>query len=507
MAEDRKRDLEQNAGARMRRELWEAREARRHRARILRAFLGVIVLAILTGLGIVYKNQIMAFLTPQPKTDIATPVPKPAPKEVAKPPEPPPQPNVVVPPSKETRDIPFVPTPPALVTTDDPAVKASIEQARLLVDQLEFGKVAALLKDAAQRKISPGVKSEVMEWARKAENFDLATRHIGTSKFALAETSYILQMNDGREMQGLKKEETETEFVLSRIPPENPATSGEVSCPLPKSEIAKITPVSRQQRQEAFLQTLGQLESNVSIQRSTDYYDLVYVSKRLGLNKECLTYLNRSYNGGPGHAPDPYLGDSFRKERIRRTIDQCSLMLAAGRAKHFVTAELNKLLKTFPDYQVAQDEVEAFKIQVLDRLREGFKSTLREVKKPAEVASAPNMPETKPQSAKEMASSGELGEPIVLEVEDDSVKGQGAAASIVEQANFKYREGMERYRRFRLGTNKDNNETLKEALALLVAAVDLYDKALREDPANKAILDRQTQANMTVYACRKYQTL
>ena len=54
----------------------------------------------------------------------------------------------------------------------------------------------------------------------------------------------------------------------------------------------------------------------------------------------------------------------------------------------YLTAELNKLLKTFPDYQVAQDEVEAFKIQVLDKLRDGFKSTLVPVKKTASVSSS-----------------------------------------------------------------------------------------------------------------------
>jgi len=492
----------------MRREVWEAREARRRRARILRAFLGVIVLGVLTGLGIVYKDQIIAFLNRPSKTESVTPTPRPQPEVAVNKPEPPPLPKNIVPPPELKRDTAVLPTPAALASSDDPAVKALIEQAGIMVDQLEFGRAAALLKDAAQKRISPAVKSEVAEWVRKAENFDLATRHIGTSKFALAETSYVLQMADGREMQGLKKEETETEFVLSRIPPDNPATSGEISCALPKSEIAKITPVSRQQRQEEFLRILGQIESSAadSIQRSTDYYDLVYISKRLGLAKECLAYLNRAWNGGPGRPADRYLGDSFRKERIRRTIDQCSLMLVVGRAKHFVTAELNRLLRTFPDYQVAQDEVEAFKIQVLDKLGDNFKPWLEEVKK-TEVASATKKADTKLPTAREIVNSTDQLEPIEFVVNDDSVKGQGAAAPIVEQANSKWREGMERYRRFKLGTNKNNNETLMEAETFLVAAVELYDKALRVDPGNKAVQVRQTQANMIVYACKKYRTL
>lgn len=350
------------------------------------------------------------------------------------------------------------------------------------------------------------MKSEVLGWASKAENFDLATRHIAVSKFALADTAYVLQMNDGTEMQGLKKAETDTEFVLIRIPPDNPATTGEISLPLPKSEIAKSIPVTREQRQQEFLQILGQLESNASVERSTDYYDLVFISKRLGLAKECTAYLNRAYNGGPGHAPDPYLGDSFRKERIRRTIDQCSLMLAAGRAKHFVTAELNKLLKTLPGYQVAQDEAEAFNIQVLSKVKDDFRSTLKEVRK-TETAAATRKAEVKLASAKEMATAGEQIEQIDFVVENEGVQGHGAAVATVEQANFKYGEGMKCYRRFRLGTNKNNNEVLKEAVTFLRDAVELYDRALREDPGNKAVLNRQTEANMIVYACIKYQTL
>ncbi|MGD0090176.1 MAG: hypothetical protein ABSE73_09670 [Planctomycetota bacterium] len=514
MAEQRKREPEQDAGARMRREAWEAREARRRTARLIKYFLGVVVLGVATGLGIVYKDQIIALLNRQPPPVVVAPPPKPQPPVAVKQAEPTPAPaqKVILPEAETKRAAPAEVLAKVEPATDDAAVKALIGQGAELVEQLEFGKAAELFQEAAQKKISPAVRSEVQGWEKKAEEFNKATRHIPVSRFALADTSYVLQMNDGREMQGLKKAETETEFVLIRVPHDNPATTGEASFPLPKTEIAKIVPVTRQQRQEEFLQMLGQIESSASIQRSTDYYDLVYISKRLGLAKECMAYLNRAYNGGPGHAADPYLGDSFRKERIRRTIDQCSLMLAAGRAKRFATAELNKLLKMFPDYQVAQDEVEAFNIQVLAKIKEDFKSTLKEVRRPDTVAAAKKA-DVKLSSAKEMANAGEQIEQIEVVVENEGVQGHGAAAAIVEQANTKFDEGMKSYRRFRLGTNKSsqdnksNNDVLKETLKLLEEAVALYDKALREDPGNKAVLNRQTEANMIVYACRKYQTL
>ena len=41
----------------------------------------------------------------------------------------------------------------------------------------------------------------------------------------------------------------------------------------------------------------------------------------------------------------------------------------------------------------------------------------------------------------------------------------------------------------------------------LELAVELYDKALQIEGSNKAILDRQTEASMIVYACKKYMTL
>ena len=87
------------------------------------------------------------------------------------------------------------------------------------------------------------------------------------------------------------------------------------------------------------------------------------------------------------------------------------------------------------------------------------------------------------------------------------VVGNGAAGPLVEQANAKYEQGMKLFRGFRQGTNANNNKLLKEALVLLDQAIDLYDQAQQKDPNNKAIADRATEASMSAYSCRKYQTL
>ncbi|MCY3022398.1 MAG: hypothetical protein NTW87_25740 [Planctomycetota bacterium] len=498
--------------ARMRRQARDAVESRRRRGRILRMFAGAAVFGLLVGLGVVYKDQLLALLERKPERVVVAPPPKPPavipPREKEVTPSPPP---VAVPlPPTDARKRAVEPPPQAVSTVDDAQAKGLIAQGKALIENLEFAKAAALFKDAATKKIGPAVKAEATEWAQKAEAFDAATRHVTVSKFALADVSYIIETTDGREIQCLKKREDDNVIELINIPRQNPATTGESSWPLPKSDIQKITEVPKKQRQEEFLQLLGQLESNAVIQQSTDYYDLVYISKRLGLGRECLAYLNRAYNGGPGHEPDHYLGDSFRKERIRRTIDQCSLMLASGRPKHLVVAELTKLTKMFSDYPAAQEEVEAFKIHVLRKVPDDFKSTLREVRK-TEVAAAKvdKKAETKAEvkaqrTAKEVA---EADQQIEFVVENEGVRGRGAAAPLVEQANAKYDEGMKMYRGFRLGTNGNNNQILKSAMVSLEAAVNLYDEALRKDPGNKSVLDRQTEANMIVYACKKYRTL
>jgi tetratricopeptide (TPR) repeat protein len=497
----------------LRRKAQELRDAQRRKSSMVRTFIIVIVLGLLVGAGIAFKDQIQAVVSawlkppPAPAPKAAPPAPPPVvAREVEKAPPPPP-PVDAAPRAAKAAPATVGRSRRAFSSIEDEQAKTLVAQGKAAFENMEFGRAASLFGQAAKKNASQPVVTEAETLERRATSYDSATRHIASSKYAIAETSCIIETVDGRRLNGLIKSENDEQVMLQVIPAENPATVGESVWPLPKSEVAKRTTITREQRQKEFLDLLGALEQNVSVQRSTDYYDLVYVSKRLGLMQACMAYLNRAFDGGPGHPPDPYLGDSFRKERVRRTIEQCSLMLASGRAKHFVQAELNKLLKAFPGYAVAQDEVDAFKMQVFDKVPDDFKPTLREVRKPAPAVALETKaeaPKAVAQSAKQLAMKDEE---IEFVVESGGVQGRGAAGPVVEAANQNYEDGMKLYRGYRQGTNSNNNQSLKAAMAKLEKAVGLYAEALQKDPTNKAVLDRQTEANMIVYACKKYQTL
>lgn len=153
MAEQRKREAEQDAGAKMRREAWARREARRRKAWIAQCALGVIVLGVATGLAIVYKDQILALLSRQASPQAAVPPSKAQPQAVAKQVEPSP-PKALLPKVESKAAIPEVPA-RVEVGSDDAAVKGLIDQGRVLVEQLEFGKAAELFKEASQKGSAP----------------------------------------------------------------------------------------------------------------------------------------------------------------------------------------------------------------------------------------------------------------------------------------------------------------------------------------------------------------
>lgn len=478
---------------------------------MIKAFIFVMILGVAVGMGIVFKDQLIALLNPPP----APPPPPPAVVQ-PKPVEPPKvvEPEVLTPTAKPPAPIETkrgVP-PPALGAAqtgpEDDAAKALVERGRALMEKLDFVQAGKLFNEAGQKKIGLTMKNNAAGWEKKAKEYDAATHHIPISDFATAENAFVVETQDGREMRGIIKSQTDDQIVLQVVPATNPASLGKTTIPIPAIDIKARKALTLDQRREDFLQLLGGLESGASITRSTDYYDLVYISKRLGLGRECLEYLNRAYNGGKDHEADPYLGDSFRKEVIRRAIDRCSLMLAGGRAKRFVEDELNKLLRTLPSYAVAEDEVESFRIKIMAKVRDDFKSTIRlsEAKKPdvaVAVATKKAEKSAPAQNARELVAE----EQIEIVVENEGVTGKGAAASVVADANAKYDEGMKAYRGFRQGTNGNNNKVLEQAMHLLESAVDMYDKALKLDPTNKSVLDRQTEANMIVYACKKYKTL
>lgn len=495
---------------------WKAKQVRNSVMGALKMFVGVVILGVIVGMGIVYREKWMPLVFGKPEQKVATAQPTPPPLQKVEPVKelPPPPPAAVPPPLPEKKATPPAAVPPPLPTGEEEIASKLIEKGRVALDNFDFENAKSTFHEASLKKAGQ-LKEEAATWEKKSDAFAIATKHITVSDFASAETAYVIETTDGQEFRGLKISEDGEKLRFQRIPPENPASSGKAIMYIDVSDIRNRVSLTKKARHDQFLDLLAHLEGSVTIQRSADYYDLVFLSKRLGLGHECMEYLNRAYTGGPTHPADPYVADSFRKELIRRTIDRASLMLAAGRAKHIVDAELNDLVKTLKGYSVAEDEVEAFRHTVMANIREGFKSTIT-LKKAAEKAPAvadakvvknANAPATPPpvqQSARQLTEANNEEE---IEVSSDSVQGHGAAASVVDKANAKYEEGMKFYRGFKQGSNGDNNKNLRAALKCLDEAVDLYDQALKTEPSNKAIMDRQTEASMVAYGCRKYQTL
>jgi hypothetical protein len=503
MAESGRKD-KQPTGARPE---WKAKQTRKKIGGVLKAVVGVAVLGVLVGLGIVFKDQIMGLFAKkeEPKVVVVPP-----PQVIAPPPpvqkiEPPP-PVKVAPPPIAVKP-PEVKPPDAVPSGEEEVAKNLITQGKALLEQFDFEKAQATFKDAGAKKCGAQLRSECKVWESKAVQFGLATKHIDMSEFAKADTSYILKMADGSEWQGLKIKEDDDTFTLQAINRANPAGNGRQRIPIARAEIKQVVPVSLKQRQQEFLELLGALESTANIQRSTDYYDLVYLSKRLMMGRECVAYLNRAYDGGPNHPADTDIGNSFRKEVVRRAIDRASLMISSGRPKQYVDKELAALIKLLPDFQIASDEVEAFKLFAAQHIKNDFKSTLKEVKKEVAVA-APSKPTAGGSKPETSARSLVAEDTIEVVVENGGVQGRNAAsASIVDRANGKYADAMKLFHNFRQGTNGNNNKILKDSLVAFEECINLYEQALAKDPGNKDIENRMQEASMNCYSCRKYQTL
>lgn len=74
------------------------------------------------------------------------------------------------------------------------------------------------------------------------------------------------------------------------------------------------------------------------------------------------------------------------------------------------------------------------------------------------------------------------------------------------RAEAYFQVGMAAYRKFQI-QGKGNKEVLDIAAKFLDKTVDLYSAALEDDPTNKTLENRMTEANMILYATRKYQSL
>ena len=492
---------------------WRGRKQKQRMFGIIKLIILVAILGAVAGLGIRYYPTIMASLSPA--KDSPVPPPPPPKKKIATPP--PPAPKKRVEPQVVER-APAKPIPVEKPKTNEPQfVEAEEQRAKKLIEQgnqalmsVKFAAAKKAFGEAAQLRASKDTHAAAEKLAHKAGQYDLATSHVSPSKFATADTSWVLNLRGGRTLRGLIVGEQSQMITLLRVSEENPAATGTVRVPIPRLQIEERREVPLAERQKEFLDLLTQLESSLNLgpgARSTDYYDLIVLSKRLGLNDKCIAYLEAAYL----KAPDGALGTLYRKLIIDRALERATLLAVAGR-KIQAEGVLNELTrKTLPGYGKAEDAADAFRMEVLAKIKDDFRSTIAlKASKPAPVAAAQRKKPKK--TAKELASAATSreagGADVEIVVSNDGVNSSNSRANdFIQKGNKLYEEGMAEYRKYRQGTQGGNNAVLKAAMVKLEKAVDLYGKALDIDKRNKAVSDRQVEANMIVYACKKYQTL
>src|SRR5579862_6107597 len=138
---------------------WKQRQFRNSIMGAVKIFIGVILLGVVVGLGVVYKDHIMAFFAPkEQKTAVVAPPPVPVappPQKIEPPPPPPALPTA--PPPMDKKVVPAV-APPPIPTGEEPAATKLIEKGRTALDSFDFEKAKSLFHEASLKKA--GVKRE-----------------------------------------------------------------------------------------------------------------------------------------------------------------------------------------------------------------------------------------------------------------------------------------------------------------------------------------------------------
>ncbi len=392
----------------------------------------------------------------------------------------------------------------AISPKDELTARKILADGKALMETFDLTGASKRFDEATKLKIGTALKDDAVVWKQKAEAFMNATRHIGLADYAQSENAVVVETTDGSEWRGLKVKEDDDTIYLQAVNDANPAAEGVQKFPIPKAEIKKMTPVPLARRKGDFSELVLGTESATVISHSSDYYDLIYLSKRLGLGKECMMYLNRAFDGGPGHAPDPDLGDTLRRVVIRRAISRATLLMAGNRRVH-VEIELKKLRDTLPGFGPAEEEIAAFRSQVMAKVSADFQPSLVVNEKKADTKKVATADKDKSKGKQPVRESE-----IEIGVDNSKLKSNGPGAKYVDRGNAKFEEGMGIIRTYTVGVggNKnDNNRILLQAKALLMEAIDSYEEALKVESSNRAVRDRQTTASQMVYFCNKNMIL
>jgi len=489
------------------------RMMRKRRFDVKGALFTVVALGVSVGLCIAYKDKIMGFFKEKPPE--AAPV-------AAAPVQPPPvvekkqdtTPVVETPkaPAPTVDKVPDAPKPtaPDVIVVDAEEKKAGelISSGHKLLEQFKWTDAQAKYEEAARQRAKPATHQDAEYGVRKSKEFPLAIKHIDVADFAVSEDGVHVTMKNGTRLQGLKKGETDDNYSLMVVPDHNPATSGKSTLTFPKDQIAETTDYPVKERQDYFRGLLQDLESSADLgttARPSDFYDLVYLSRRLNLGPECIKFLDKAFD----RDPTANLGDLFRKLVVSRAIERATVLAVAGNRQKAETT-LNDMLRSLNDWAYAKDESDAFREKVLNRMRKDFKSTITLKKEtpatpPVQTANAPKPAPA--QTAKQMTTEAEGGGESIT-VDSSGVKSANAqAAKFIEEGNKLYEEGMKEFKAYRQGSRGDNNMHLHKAVDLLDKALDIYTKAMDLDPKNNALDDRMSEAASTTFWAKRFTTL
>jgi hypothetical protein len=398
---------------------------------------------------------------------------------------------------------------------DDAQGRLFLSKGKQLLSQLQFEAAGKAFADAEGLTLSDALRNELKVQKEKVKQFHFATKHISSSPFAVKPDAVRFNRVGG--MQGVG-------FIHSGRKPGNcmvevvynPAATGSQKFEVPENEL-ESRPYPLEDRKNWFRGILRDAASDFNPASGTDYYDMIYLSKRLSLEQECLDYLEKAYS------MDSHIGDSFRKKIMNDRLSHAALLLAAGRPKMLVEDVLKRMEAELSDFQQARDEAESFRMDALAKVKDTYKPTLQVSDRPKTVVALAPPPSTSSTSVKSVnkATENSSRTPITnarkivadaigaeqapqFDTSDDSLKVGAKADPLVRQANDLYRKGLDVWRGIpNMNFGSQRNARLDEGIRIMDQATELYMKALDFEENNMALENRATEANMILYAMRK----
>jgi hypothetical protein len=358
---------------------------------------------------------------------------------------------------------------------------------------MDFAVARKACDEAAPLKAAPETRRDIKAFGQKVEQFEWSVAHIEVSEFARAEKSCALQLRNGRRLRGLIADRQAERLTLIVVSEQNPATMGIPKMTIPLADIEKETEVTLAERQTEFLALLGRLEKDLSLNADSpaeQYFDVVVLSRRLGLTDKCFGYLEAAEAKTADHA----VGTLFRRLVIDRAIARATLLAAAGQR---IQAEdvLRRLTnRTLPNYPPAAEAVTALRRDLLSKMKDDFVSTLALQSSPA--ASGDSTPMTAQELASDATGNDAAKADARMTTTSDPKSAKPAADKICLEANRSYQVALADLRTYRRNPTDALFDQLRDLLGNIV---DRYGEALDLDPTNKAIENRQLEANALRY--------